>query len=631
MAAQDHQARMDEAAYLKTKRDQELALQNELRTEAQNTPTQGAVIENSNGSKFVQPDVDTAERALQTQADEAPMEPPKPLADVADGQSLEQTAASAQLAAKPTVRAATWVKSPTGENKYFAPTPAGLSDATAYAQSTYDPVSNNRRLANIYRKYDPIKAMEYESKAQEFEQKQYDYGRQRIYQDGAELIASGKFGALADMYNKHYNDGRTAEFVPNGSGGGSFVQKDSNGVILGTMDFKDADDVMIKWRDFIFPDKRAEYIAASRQDAAKPFDLKPGEQRFVSGLDGKPRVVASNTNMTSADASALRAGMGNSGSTRGTGKPEMLPPEEVTKHVLDVAKESGGKSLNETQVSQASAVAVQALKSNPGLDVRAAAYAGFLSLDPKNVLPRFNNSTWTSGKAVVSPLGMAVFVGGSPVSQDEAAQSAKDGVPVAFAGLQQRDPQTAELMLRAAAGDTKAGNELHANTDKAIRDRAVRQNPTATPEQIEEVVKKAVDAADAETTRRINMLNKYAPELYAKYVPGGKKPSVDAPTGGTSALPADLQSRLQAQAAGLAAAKAKAVQELARKAELVSKAKSEVGGLTVEGARVLTPLEAKKIRNDPQQWGILPVDVKRILTDKAGQASSPFLTTRSYN
>lgn len=115
---------------------------------------------------------------------------------------------------------------------------------------------------------DPVRANAIADEAAKFKQAKYDAGRQHILQTGFDMIAAGDFAGLTKAYNDHYKDGRFASFESDGAGGGVIVQKDSAGKVIGSLPFKGRDDLLLAYQDLIYPEKRAEAVAASRSKAA---------------------------------------------------------------------------------------------------------------------------------------------------------------------------------------------------------------------------------------------------------------------------------------------------------------------------------------------------------------------------
>lgn len=135
------------------------------------------------------------------------------------------------------------------------------------AQEFNDPGAQSLRIANALRAAGrPDSAMEYQERAEKYRQAMYDAQRQALFQRGAEMIAKGDVQGLLDAYNNHYNDGRTAALSGDGK---SIVQRDKDGSQVGAIPFKSKDDLLLAFRDIVYPDKRADSVSAARSDAAK--------------------------------------------------------------------------------------------------------------------------------------------------------------------------------------------------------------------------------------------------------------------------------------------------------------------------------------------------------------------------
>ena len=509
----------------------------------------------------------------------------------------------------------------TVNGKVYDSQAAGLKAAAEYN----DPVAKSLRVAAAMEAAGrPDAAMDYRAKAEKFRSDLYEAQRNALFNKGSELIAGKRYEGLADAYNKHYKDGRSALFVPSGAGGVFVISDEKTNAEVGRIPVTgDANADIMTWQQMVYPEKAAASAAEQERALSKPFDLKPGEARYMfDKASGKPVQVASNDRMTSAEGRMATTGLGGSGaSTRGSGS------RHSDQSAIDVAAEKlKNSSWSEQQYLTAKSYLPQILDLNKGpggatINADVAAWAAGEALDPKRVVPKFNDQTWTVGRAVVHPSGRSVFVSDTGSTPEESAAAMKDGVPAAFRSIQQKDPKSATLMLRAAAGDVKAGNELHASAEAELRARAIRENPGAKPEDIDRVVGPAVERVDAINTYRIAAINKHAPDLMKPYlaqgVPSNARPGATPDRAGTSALPADINDRVQKRAAGLAAAKAVAEQKRAQDDAALEKARMEVGGMTVEQAAELTAKEATKIRNDPFLWRVLPANVQRVVTTRA--------------
>ena len=509
----------------------------------------------------------------------------------------------------------------TVNGKVYDSQAAGLKAAAEYN----DPVAKSLRVAAAMEAAGrPDAAMDYRAKAEKFRSDLYEAQRNALFNKGSELIAGKRYEGLADAYNKHYKDGRSALFVPSGAGGVFVISDEKTNAEVGRIPVTgDANADIMTWQQMVYPEKAAASAAEQERALSKPFDLKPGEARYMfDKASGKPVQVASNDRMTSAEGRMATTGLGGSGaSTRGSGS------RHSDQSAIDVAAEKlKNSSWSEQQYLTAKSYLPQILDLNKGpggatINADVAAWAAGEALDPKRVVPKFNDQTWTVGRAVVHPSGRSVFVSDTGSTPEESAAAMKDGVPAAFRSIQQKDPKSATLMLRAAAGDVKAGNELHASAEAELRARAIRENPGAKPEDIDRVVGPAVERVDAINTYRIAAINKHAPDLMKPYlaqgVPSNARPGATPDRAGTSALPADINDRVQKRAAGLAAAKAVAEQKRAQDDAALEKARMEVGGMTVEQAAQLTGKEATKIRNDPFLWRVLPANVQRVVTTRA--------------
>ena len=522
--------------------------------------------------------------------------------------------------AAPVVSSATTVN-----GKAYDSYAAGLRAAAEHN----DPAAKAQRVAAAMEAFGrPDAAMDYRAKAEKFRNDLYEAQRSALFQRGADLIAGKRYEGLADAYNKHYKDGRSALFVPSGAGGVFVISDEKTNAEVGRIPVTgDANADIMTWQQMVYPDKAAASAAERRAEQeralSKPFDLKPGEARYMfDKASGKPVQVASNDRMTSAEGRMATTGLGGSGaSTRGSGS------RHSDQSAIDVAAEKlKNSSWSEQQYLTAKSYLPQILDLNKGpggatINADVAAWAAGEALDPKRVVPKFNDQTWAVGRAVVHPSGRSVFVSDTGSTPEESAAAMKDGVPAAFRSIQQKDPKSATLMLRAAAGDVKAGNELHASAEAELRARAIRENPGAKPEDIDRVVGPAVERVDAINTYRIAAINKHAPDLMKPYlaqgVPSNARPGATPDRAGTSALPADINDRVQKHAAGLAAAKAVAEQKRAQDDAALEKARMEIGGMTVEQAAQLTGKEATKIRNDPFLWRVLPANVQRVVTTRA--------------
>lgn len=513
----------------------------------------------------------------------------------------------------------------TVNGKVYDSQAAGLKAAAEYN----DPVAKSLRVAAAMEAAGrPDAAMDYRAKAEKFRSDLYEAQRNALFNKGSELIAGKRYEGLADAYNKHYKDGRSALFVPSGAGGVFVISDEKTNAEVGRIPVTgDANADIMTWQQMVYPEKAAASAAERRAEQeralSKPFDLKPGEARYMfDKASGKPVQVASNDRMTSAEGRMATTGLGGSGaSTRGSGS------RHSDQSAIDVAAEKlKNSSWSEQQYLTAKSYLPQILDLNKGpggatINADVAAWAAGEALDPKRVVPKFNDQTWAVGRAVVHPSGRSVFVSDTGSTPEESAAAMKDGVPAAFRSIQQKDPKSATLMLRAAAGDVKAGNELHASAEAELRARAIRENPGAKPEDIDRVVGPAVERVDAINTYRIAAINKHAPDLMKPYlaqgVPSNARPGATPDRAGTSALPADINDRVQKHAAGLAAAKAVAEQKRAQDDAALEKARMEIGGMTVEQAAQLTGKEATKIRNDPFLWRVLPANVQRVVTTRA--------------
>ena len=509
----------------------------------------------------------------------------------------------------------------TVNGKVYDSQAAGLKAAAEYN----DPVAKSLRVAAAMEAAGrPDAAMDYRAKAEKFRSDLYEAQRNALFNKGSELIAGKRYEGLADAYNKHYKDGRSALFVPSGAGGVFVISDEKTNAEVGRIPVTgDSNADIITWQQMVYPEKAAASAAEQERALSKPFDLKPGEARYMfDKASGKPVQVASNDRMTSAEGRMATTGLGGSGaSTRGSGS------RHSDQSAIDVAAEKlKNSSWSEQQYLTAKSYLPQILDLNKGpggatINADVAAWAAGEALDPKRVVPKFNDQTWAVGRAVVHPSGRSVFVSDTGSTPEESAAAMKDGVPAAFRSIQQKDPKSATLMLRAAAGDVKAGNELHASAEAELRARAIRENPGAKPEDIDRVVGPAVERVDAINTYRIAAINKHAPDLMKPYlaqgVPSNARPGATPDRAGTSALPADINDRVQKHAAGLAAAKAVAEQKRAQDDAALEKARMEIGGMTVEQAAQLTGKEATKIRNDPFLWRVLPANVQRVVTTRA--------------
>lgn len=509
----------------------------------------------------------------------------------------------------------------TVNGKVYDSQAAGLKAAAEYN----DPVAKSLRVAAAMEAAGrPDAAMDYRAKAEKFRSDLYEAQRNALFNKGSELIAGKRYEGLADAYNKHYKDGRSALFVPSGAGGVFVISDEKTNAEVGRIPVTgDANADIMTWQQMVYPEKAAASAAEQERALSKPFDLKPGEARYMfDKASGKPVQVASNDRMTSAEGRMATTGLGGSGaSTRGSGS------RHSDQSAIDVAAEKlKNSSWSEQQYLTAKSYLPQILDLNKGpggatINADVAAWAAGEALDPKRVVPKFNDQTWAVGRAVVHPSGRSVFVSDTGSTPEESAAAMKDGVPAAFRSIQQKDPKSATLMLRAAAGDVKAGNELHASAEAELRARAIRENPGAKPEDIDRVVGPAVERVDAINTYRIAAINKHAPDLMKPYlaqgVPSNARPGATPDRAGTSALPADINDRVQKRAAGLAAAKAVAEQKRAQDDAALEKARMEIGGMTVEQAAQLTGKEATKIRNDPFLWRVLPANVQRVVTTRA--------------
>lgn len=509
----------------------------------------------------------------------------------------------------------------TVNGKVYDSQAAGLKAAAEYN----DPVAKSLRVAAAMEAAGrPDAAMDYRAKAEKFRSDLYEAQRNALFNKGSELIAGKRYEGLADAYNKHYKDGRSALFVPSGAGGVFVISDEKTNAEVGRIPVTgDANADIMTWQQMVYPEKAAASAAEQERALSKPFDLKPGEARYMfDKASGKPVQVASNDRMTSAEGRMATTGLGGSGaSTRGSGS------RHSDQSAIDVAAEKlKNSSWSEQQYLTAKSYLPQILDLNKGpggatINADVAAWAAGEALDPKRVVPKFNDQTWAVGRAVVHPSGRSVFVSDTGSTPEESAAAMKDGVPAAFRSIQQKDPKSATLMLRAAAGDVKAGNELHASAEAELRARAIRENPGAKPEDIDRVVGPAVERVDAINTYRIAAINKHAPDLMKPYlaqgVPSNARPGATPDRAGTSALPADINDRVQKHAAGLAAAKAVAEQKRAQDDAALEKARMEIGGMTVEQAAQLTGKEATKIRNDPFLWRVLPANVQRVVTTRA--------------
>lgn len=509
----------------------------------------------------------------------------------------------------------------TVNGKVYDSQAAGLKAAAEYN----DPVAKSLRVAAAMEAAGrPDAAMDYRARAEKFRSDLYEAQRNGLFNKGSELIAGKRYEGLADAYNKHYKDGRSALFVPSGAGGVFVISDEKTNAEVGRIPVTgDANADIMTWQQMVYPEKAAASAAEQERALSKPFDLKPGEARYMfDKASGKPVQVASNDRMTSAEGRMATTGLGGSGaSTRGSGS------RHSDQSAIDVAAEKlKNSSWSEQQYLTAKSYLPQILDLNKGpggatINADVAAWAAGEALDPKRVVPKFNDQTWAVGRAVVHPSGRSVFVSDTGSTPEESAAAMKDGVPAAFRSIQQKDPKSATLMLRAAAGDVKAGNELHASAEAELRARAIRENPGAKPEDIDRVVGPAVERVDAINTYRIAAINKHAPDLMKPYlaqgVPSNARPGATPDRAGTSALPADINDRVQKRAAGLAAAKAVAEQKRAQDDAALEKARMEIGGMTVEQAAQLTGKEATKIRNDPFLWRVLPANVQRVVTTRA--------------
>ena len=518
--------------------------------------------------------------------------------------------------------------------KLFDDVSGGLRAAATYN----DPLEKLKRRVAVISNYDPAQALELQGAIKAEEDRRADAHVEAL---AAHVMRQpdmkSAFGAAMTPINNVFEpsgyrlvggtqmtDGSISATLEkkNEAGEWEFAGKNFN--------FKAPGDIATALRANLSPtyalkQRDAQAAAAAEQERAlsKPFDLKPGEARYMfDKASGKPVQVASNDRMTSAEGRMATTGLGGSGaSTRGSGS------RHSDQSAIDVAAEKlKNSSWSEQQYLTAKSYLPQILDLNKGpggatINADVAAWAAGEALDPKRVVPKFNDQTWAVGRAVVHPSGRSVFVSDTGSTPEESAAAMKDGVPAAFRSIQQKDPKSATLMLRAAAGDVKAGNELHASAEAELRARAIRENPGAKPEDIDRVVGPAVERVDAINTYRIAAINKHAPDLMKPYlaqgVPSNARPGATPDRAGTSALPADINDRVQKRAAGLAAAKAVAEQKRAQDDAALEKARMEIGGMTVEQAAQLTGKEATKIRNDPFLWRVLPANVQRVVTTRA--------------
>lgn len=203
--------------------------------------------------------------------------------------------------------------------KSFLKTPQGITGAKQYADSLNDPAAQVKRYVN------KLKAQGKLAEAVKFEN-DYEDGQQKLYQarlnaltsHGLEMIAQGNFEGLADAYNKHYNDGRTAVFQPGAGGGGAFViyQGDpSDGKQLGVMQFKDKDEAAKQFYRTMNPTATLQSQLVAEAEANKPYKLSPGEELY----SGQTLLTANRSESPTVQAARIRAGEGGSG-----GKP-VLP------------------------------------------------------------------------------------------------------------------------------------------------------------------------------------------------------------------------------------------------------------------------------------------------------------------
>ena len=413
----------------------------------------------------------------------------------------------------------------TVNGKVYDSQATGLKAAAEYN----DPAAKSLRIAaTLEAAGRPDAAMDYRAKAEKFRSDLYEAQRNALFNKGSELIAGKRYEGLADAYNKHYKDGRSALFVPSGAGGVFVISDEKTNAEVGRIPVTgDANADIMTWQQMVYPEKAAASAAERRAEQeralSKPFDLKPGEARYMfDKASGKPVQVASNDRMTSAEGRMATTGLGGSGaSTRGSGS------RHSDQSAIDVAAEKlKNSSWSEQQYLTAKSYLPQILDLNKGpggatINADVAAWAAGEALDPKRVVPKFNDQTWAVGRAVVHPSGRSVFVSDTGSTPEESAAAMKDGVPAAFRSIQQKDPKSATLMLRAAAGDVKAGNELHASAEAELRARAIRENPGAKPEDIDRVVGPAVERVDAINTYRIAAINKHAPDLMKPYLAQG--------------------------------------------------------------------------------------------------------------
>lgn len=156
-----------------------------------------------------------------------------------------------------------------------------ISSATTVNGKAYDSTSAGMRAAQEFNDFAarasriamaleqagrPDSAIEFRERAERHKQAMYEAGRQALFQRGADMIARGNVQGLLEVYNQHYNDGRTAHLSDDGR---SIVQRDKDGNQIGALPFKSKDDLLLAFRDIVYPDKRADSVSAARSEAAK--------------------------------------------------------------------------------------------------------------------------------------------------------------------------------------------------------------------------------------------------------------------------------------------------------------------------------------------------------------------------
>lgn len=451
-------------------------------------------------------------------------------ADGASGKVYAADPAQAQQAADINAAAEEMAAGPEGDQGGVEPTGAVVKPASGVrgggmlaigaaglkAQDLNDPEARAERIAQWYDGRDPVKAMQYRETAAAWKQKKYEAGRTHIYQTGLGALAKDGPAGLVKLYDS-YDDGHSARFDPDGKGGGTISRLDKDGNVVGGFAFKDNDDLALKWRDVVYPDKRADALAAARQKAAeeagKGYVLKPGESRYV----GTTKVAENNGLkpgfewVTNANGELVQARVGSGG--KGGKQPGEF--DELDDLFKASAQESETKLPTAADVASAHDMARRIFRYG-GVPASTAVRAAIRAQsDPK------------AQQTVISGAGdfvSTVDVDGRPVVVNKfdpakvdpkVRQSAVAGmVDDLFAG---RPQQERARFLRAAFDRTGPGGsnstlaEMNTELLQAVRDRVMAkpENAALPKEAIEAQVKRDFDRAASALKRKLDLVGLY--------------------------------------------------------------------------------------------------------------------------